>query len=148
MIGLDEVEIGSQDERVVLSEPTSTDSEGWRSFRVTLHGSGLTASRIVSDHVSLDATDRKAGTMGLERLIQETADEYRGWEGAKEWTSLEAQLWVRATTDRTGHATFEVRLFESAGGWGWEARVAVVLDVMERERVAKRLRSFFGHRAV
>ena len=140
---MDEVVIGSADACVVLSRMTAVDAEGWRRYRVTLQGSGLTASRVVSDYVRPEPEAFADGATGLERLFRETADEYRGWDGAKEWESMEAQFRVSATSDRTGHATLEMKLFEKVGGWGWDARIAVVLDVVERDRVAKALRSFF-----
>ena len=145
---VDDVVIGSETAHVTLSELGGTDGEGWRSFRVTLHGIGLDATRVVSDHTGFLPFDSRTGVSGLEALFQETADEYRGWEGAKQWESLEAQLSINVTTDRTGHATFVVKLYEEAGRFGWIAQIDIVLDVMERERLTKQLRSFFAQGAV
>ena len=145
---MDEVVIGHETSCVIFSDLGATDSEGWRSFRVTLRGTGLEATRVVSDHLGFDFSDNRTGVSGLEALFQETVDEYRGWEGIKQWESLETQLAIDVTTDRTGHATFVVKLFEEAGRWGWRAQIDIMLEVMERERVTRALRSFFAHRAV
>ena len=80
-------------------------------------------------------------------MLREAAEDYRGWEGAKEWASFEEEWSVSITSDRTGHATFEVSLFESSFGGGWEVRVQVTLDVMERERLARDAEAFFTRRA-
>ena len=59
------------------------------------------------------------------------------------WRALEARISSKRASARSWHATLEMKLFEKVGGWGWDARIAVVLDVVERDRVAKALRSFF-----
>ena len=145
---MEEIVIGSETARVTLSELGATNFEGWRSFRVTLHGIGLDATRVVSDHIGLGFADNRTGVSGLEALFQETVDDYRGWEGVKQWESLEAQFSIDVTTDRTGHATFVIELYEEAGRWGWRAQLGIMLEVMERERATKALRAFFAHRAV
>jgi hypothetical protein len=142
---VEEIVIGSAGSQVVFSKPSTPNDGGWRSFRVKLQAPGLLAEEVVADHVGFGLPDGRTGTNGLQELIASTAKEYKGWSGTKRWVSLEAQLRIEATSDRTGHATFLFSLGQMLGA-GWNTTLQITLDVMERERLAGQLRSFFESR--
>ena len=71
------------------------------------------------------------------------AAEWRGWEGEKEWDALEGQLSLSCTSDKTGHARLVVRVGETTHWDGWSAEVVLMLDVMQRDRIAKGVKRFF-----
>ena len=72
--------------------------------------------------------------------------EYRGWADAKTWGTIEQELTIEATSDRTGHATLRVELCDSTRSDGWRVTGFLTLDVMERERLAGLLPLFFRPR--
>ena len=77
------------------------------SFRIAVQARDHSAVRDVSAY-----TD----ALGVVRLFSEAARDWRGWQGAKAWESLEGELRLELTTDRSGHVALRVRIRSVAGG--------------------------------
>jgi Family of unknown function (DUF6228) len=79
-------------------------------------------------------------------LFEVIANEWRGWHGSKEWSSLEGELSLSATHDGVGTITLQVRLAHLGfDAWDWEARAALALDAgAQLQTTVTALRSFFS----
>ena len=143
---MDTVEIGNSGARVVLSDFETVD-EYRRTYRITVSDHGLRASRLVTDYADPESYEYPMNAPGFVDFAEGIASDYRGWDGVREWQPIQQDFAVTAESDRTGHATLRVLLYGEPFLGGWSAGVEIVLDVIERERLAKALAAFFGPRA-
>lgn len=103
-------------------------------YRATLETSGLHAT---ADVYSL-------GDGGLPGFFHKLAQEWRGWDGAEDWRSLESQLALSATSDRLGHLSLVVRVRPSAATEDWTAMATLQLDGgSSLERLTRQAQEFF-----
>ena len=92
---------------------------------ITHHG--LSATISVSSYLS----------RGLGDYFNEIATNWAGWSGERTWSSLEGELALRATSDRTGHIYVSVALQrESPAQWQLEARLTIEAGQLERIALA------------
>ncbi|WP_141491487.1 DUF6228 family protein [Longimonas halophila] len=127
------VEIQSCDSpaRLLLSD-LSYDGSGqdsWASFVATIEDDGLHANVRVFD----------LGPESLVDLFEQMNEEYRGWDGAKTWKSIEGQMALSCTSDRSGHAFVEVVLRPDLRPDRWEVNSRLRIDAGQHDRIAKRL---------
>jgi hypothetical protein len=74
-------------------------------------------------------------------LFEGMAHEWRGWQGSKEWASLEGELTLSAIHNGLGTITLQARLAHL----DWDARADLELDAGSHlESAVKTLRSFFS----
>lgn len=73
------------------------------------------------------------------------ADQWRGWEGAIEWHSLEGDLTLSAETDRCGHLVIRVEIGPTFREYAWSACVFVRVDAGGLDRLHRQARIFFDH---
>ena len=75
-------------------------------------------------------------------LFAEMAVRWRGWPGELVWGSLEDEITLRCTQDRSGHVTIAVEL---RSGWpGWSLSATVETEAGQLERIARDSARFFG----
>lgn len=75
--------------------PQGTDAYAGSSFMVDLEASGMSATQSVFMFgFTWDA---------LTEFFDDLSDSWRGWEGIKEWQSIERHLTIRAESDMLGH---------------------------------------------
>ena len=67
------------------------------------------------DHSAVRQISAYTDTGGVVRLFSEAAREWRGWQPAKVWESLEGELRLQLTIDRAGHVRLTVRLLSDQG---------------------------------
>lgn len=119
--------------RLTLTDPIIEFGNVGR-YRVTLDSSGLHATADVYAY----------GDDGLVGFIDELAREWRGWDGVKDWHSLEGHLSLSATADRLGHVSVEVRIQADPSGEPWIARATLQLEAgSSLEHLARQFRMFF-----
>ncbi|TBW46842.1 hypothetical protein EZI54_23095 [Marinobacter halodurans] len=75
-------------------------------------------------------------------FFESIAASWQGWNGAKEWASLEGEYQMSAKTDSTGHITLSIRMW--SGNWEpyWSSEVAVVIEAGQLENLARKIRGF------
>jgi len=104
-------------------------------FRVTVSNVNLSASgRIYAD----------CGGSHPATLFSEMAERWRGWTGELVWESLEGDLCLRCTQDRTGHVSILVELHSGSMEWGWSIRATIMVETGQLELIARRAELFFG----
>jgi hypothetical protein len=69
------------------------------------------------------------------------AANWRGWTGAKTWSSLEGELQLSAEADRTGHVTLLIDLCEGAPAV-WSVTLQVVIEAGKLGDLARAAREF------
>ncbi|MBM0124552.1 DUF6228 family protein [Pimelobacter simplex] len=108
--------------RLVLSHPDTASSAPAQYLSVTLEGPDLRASRQVYEGYD-------EGFTSLARYFGDLAVDWRGWEGTRDYESIEGDFRVRATHD--GHVNLSVLLWESTEPAGWRVEAEVRLDAGE-----------------
>jgi hypothetical protein len=77
-------------------------------------------------------------------LFAQMAASWRGWRGEFVWDSLEGELDLRCTQDRTGHVFLRVALRSGATENDWVVAATVVTEAGQLEGLARRAACFFG----
>ena len=72
------------------------------------------------------------------------AKDWQGWAGEKTWESIEGEMVLRATTDRLGHITLNVRLTAPPSPPAWRFEGNVLIEAGMLEGLAARVRDFVG----
>lgn len=78
---------------------------------VQLDGQGLHA----------ETSMRTIGGDGLVTFLEQLASDYRGWDGSREWRSLDDQLHISATWRSRGRVALHFTLRPTVYEFGWEA---------------------------
>jgi hypothetical protein len=103
-------------------------------YRATLHAPELTVA----------ATIQHIGGDFLGRFFQELARDWRGWEGARTWHSLEHQLSFEASHSKTGAIGLRVLLRDSSYD-AWQIRYDLGVENGDLDRLARDSAAFGQH---
>ena len=103
-------------------------------YLVRLHGGGVDASETVYDVQPKRWAD----------LLEDLAKHWRGWEAAKAHESLEYQLKMSCSVDRTGHVQLRVTLRGDMAGSDWRAEDTLYLEAGQLDQIAAQARAYFG----
>lgn len=130
--------------RVVLHPPVDPFDDGYfHDLRVELHDDGLHAET----SVRLEGPALRREDPPLVAFVQSLADDWQGWEGTREWASIESDLFVDARHDGRGHVAIGLTLKHPHGhdAAAWSARVVLSLEAGEElTRLAADLRAFLS----
>ncbi len=107
----------------------------------------VTFSEVDGDHfrVSVVAPDHSVSRVvyaytdafGVADLFTQAAQEWKGWDGAKVWQSIEGELQLGLSHDRRGHVTLRVRICSDRGGAdSWQHEADIGLDAGQLETLA------------
>ena len=115
--------------------------DGSEFYRVTIRENEFQASTRVY------AFDPKAE--GLAKFFLALAKDWKGWNGCRDWSSLEGEFEVRCEHDGLGHVTTTAKLHSNAfgHGLGWSAQIRFGLLAGELDRIASDIRGFFQNTA-
>jgi hypothetical protein len=103
-----------------------------RNFYVaTLRSKGVSGTARVGTYMS----------NGLAELFAFFANNWKGWEGSKSWSSLEGELSIAAHSDRLGHLYLKVRLRDGAPA-KWTLDADLILEAGMLAELAVRAREF------
>jgi uncharacterized protein DUF6228 len=108
------------------------DGKRWQA-RLTLPG-----LRAVTD---VDGSGYGFGE-GLSMYFRRIADDWRGWDGPRAWSSLEGELDFEATHDGLGYMGLRVRMRGGLYAEDWGAEGTVWVDAGQLEALARAARSF------
>ena len=82
----------------------------------------------------------------LNAFFRDMADNWRGWEGAKEWGTYEGGLRLSCSRDGLGHIAVSVDLHERSGPDGWFVQGDVPLEAGQLEQLAADVTRFIEPR--
>jgi len=81
--------------------------------------------------------------VSLDSFFSGLANDWRGWEGVREWATYERGLALACAHDRLGHVRVSVELREYSGH-RWLVRGDVVVDAGQLDQLARDLAAFVG----
>jgi hypothetical protein len=81
----------------------------------------------------------------LSGFFRDMATSWRGWQGKKEWSSLEGELKLAATIDSTGHISLLVRLRSGPNPFNWTISAVLLLEAGSLEQIAGQVERFIEH---
>jgi hypothetical protein len=81
----------------------------------------------------------------LVQLFEFIAKQWKGWDGAQKWASIEGEFGISATCDNLGHVMLIITIREYDGPEDWCSEVKLAIDSGETERVAKKVGQFFAN---
>ena len=96
--------------------------------------------------VNLDAAIRVDAWASacLGGYFEDLAAHWQGWEGSKEWSTLEQELLLAATHDGRGHITLRIVLHGGVYPHDWKVWASVATEAGLLDRIASDCRSFSG----
>lgn len=80
----------------------------------------------------------------LSAFFRDVATSWFGWQGKKEWSSLEGELALAATIDSTGHVSLSVRLRSGPYPFDWTLLAVLLLEAGSLEQIARQIDRFIG----
>ena len=115
---------------------------GFRSLQLTPDSKDFIKVAITDS--ALDSSSNIAQLDGGDRFDEywaDIAEHWRGWSGAKVWTSLEGDLELKATCDKGGHVVLEATL-QHGTPWTWQTGIRLSLEAGQLEGIALAARAF------
>jgi hypothetical protein len=79
----------------------------------------------------------------LPSFFADLALHWRGWQGKKEWSSLEGELKFNASSDSTGHINLSTQLRNKPYVFGWTLSTVLLLEAGMLEQIARDAKKFF-----
>lgn len=81
----------------------------------------------------------------LVALFEQLARDWKGWEGKREWSSIEGELTLAFSSDNTGHIHVDVvvRNSEIDRDWSLVLKPLLLIPAGELDQIAKRARAVF-----
>jgi hypothetical protein len=73
------------------------------------------------------------------------AAHWKGWQGHLAWESLEGELGLRCSQDRTGHVFIRAALRSGPTTEDWNVDATVMAEAGQLEEIASEAALFFGH---
>ena len=103
---------------------------------VEFRGIQVQASTTVYLHTAFD---------GLDKMFQELGRLERPWDGAKEWNSIEKDLFIAVTCSRIGHVRFEIDILRQNDLQEQSSVSAgLMTDLASLQSIAKDAQTLFG----
>ena len=81
---------------------------------------------------------------GLPKFFAELANDWRGWDGVRHWSSLEGEFEIDCEHDRLGNISTVARLHKNRyHGVGWTGEIRFEIAAGQLDEIAKELTRFF-----
>jgi uncharacterized protein DUF6228 len=110
-------------------------------------GAGTFPARLVGGPATAEVRAYDTRCDSLADFFGELAAQPRGWEGVKEWMSLEEHMPLSATMDRLGHVFLRVRLLDHGDPSDWRVEATLLLESGQLDALARGGRRVFDARA-
>lgn len=83
---------------------------------------------------------------GLASFFAELAEQWKGWDGLKTWTSLEGEFELECSHDRVGHVTTKATIRSNPYGNGWTGEISFDIAAGSLKEIAAGVDRFFADR--
>jgi hypothetical protein len=103
-------------------------------FTASIEGDNLKASRRVWGYTDCEF---------LVQLFEGMARDWKGWQGERNWESIEGELKIAVSMRITGQVTIAVALRHFDGEDDWRLDVPVFTEAGQLESIAHEVASFF-----
>ena len=81
----------------------------------------------------------------LAGLFHSLSQDWKGWNGVREWSSIEGDFGLSATSDKLGHIKLSMSFREVDASEEWGAKVCLFVDSGQTENIAKKVSVFFAN---
>jgi hypothetical protein len=82
--------------------------------------------------------------IGLFRLFEDLAQNWKGWQGVKVWTSLEEDLKLSCSTDGLGHVTIALEVTNRTVGSTWIVKASLKIDAGSLEQITHQAKTLLS----
>jgi hypothetical protein len=80
----------------------------------------------------------------LVEMFEAMAKATSGWEGTKQWSSIEGEFSLAAQCDKLGHVSFDVSLRHSDGREPWQVKTCLQTELGQLPALAWKAKRFFA----
>ncbi len=81
---------------------------------------------------------------GLPNFFEVIAKNWKGWQGEKEWSSIDGEFTIIAKSDKLGHISLAIEMRQDFGETEpWRLKATVVVDAGQLDDIAKDAKDFF-----
>lgn len=78
----------------------------------------------------------------LAAFFNDLAENWRGWQGKKEWETLEGNMSLSATCDSLGHTYLSIYLRADSDLFGWGLSTTLLIEAGQLEHIAEQITEF------
>lgn len=110
-------------------------AEGAEYYRVTLKAKDIIVSAKVYAFEPYS---------NLWQFFEDLAAHWRGWNGEKQWGSLEGEFILKCQSDSCGHIAMEIALKSGLYEDDWSVQTGLRLDAGQLEEIAANVKQFFS----
>jgi hypothetical protein len=110
-----------------MFEIKSTESDATLEFS-NFSGDYFTVSLRSSTHFASREVYAGTDSQGIARLLQEAAEQWRSWQGIKQWQSVLGELQLELKSNHKGHISLTAKINNESGHpdpWKIEATLSV-----------------------
>ena len=136
--------------RMEIVVPQTPGYVGLRIFRLERESSGDNDYFGVEvEEPSLQASARVYAyrAEGIVDLFAAMARDWKGWDGPRQWESLEGEFGLECTSDGKGHIELAISLSPSAWPHPWKVHATAQAEAGQLDGLADSVRRFFGREA-
>ena len=80
--------------------------------------------------------------LGLAAFFEDLAGNWKGWEGVKQWSSIEGDFALSCTSDGLGHAAMGVTLKSGVYEDDWCVKAVIHVEAGQLEEIAAKVKQF------
>jgi hypothetical protein len=80
----------------------------------------------------------------LGEFFRDLALHWSGWNGEKQWQSIEGEVSLTAKTDRTGHVDFLVHMRSGPYPYDWRLTTTLLVEAGQLEHIAAQVERFIS----
>ena len=102
-------------------------------FDVELIGDAVTAKKQIWGYTY---------TEFLGGLFESIARDWKGWDGERDWASIEGDLTISASSDKLGHIRLDVAVRNNDFENDWKLDAPIYLDAGGLDRIASEVKRF------
>lgn len=123
----------NQGELEFSEKESLSHAAGSEYFRVAIRSHNITA---FSKVYVFDPFD-----YNLKKFFEELAENWKGFDGEKVWTSLEGEFTLTCTSDNLGHFAIESTIRNNLDTWN--VRNTIYVEAGQLEEIASEVKKFF-----
>lgn len=132
---MDEVLLKGEKEISVSFHSPEVNTEGWlEKYSVTISARSMAAT--------VQVENAPYGTNPVD-FFERVSNEWQGWNGEKDWASIEGEFSLAAKSDSTGHIEVTTRLEPSFYAPCWSSEVTLVVEAGQLEPLYRKFKAFF-----
>ena len=130
---MDQLVIGQKsDGKMILDQPRF-DAGGWvEQYQVRLTSKDLNVIKIVQNPPYSEI---------LSDFFADLNNNWKGWEGEKDWRAIDGEYQIRASSSKTGHVALNVTV--NFNEYRWQTVAEISVEAGQLMKIEKDVKKFF-----